>query len=85
MTANINSAHSGGANVAFFDGHAQFMRDDVGMNSATGTATYTAAYPNSSSNPLTIYQVLVTPEGSKNGTEPPADEGQWTAVIRCQV
>ena len=34
MTANINSAHSGGAVVAFFDGHCQFLTDDAGLNVA---------------------------------------------------
>ena len=64
MTANINSSHSGGANVVFFDGHGQFLRDDVGLNMATGGS-------------VTVYQILVTPEGSKNLSEPPADESQW--------
>ena len=65
MTANINSAHSGGCNVVFFDQHGQFLRDDAGTNLATGSTT------------VTVYQILVTPEGSKNGTEPAADEGVW--------
>ncbi len=65
MTANINSAHSGGCNVIFFDQHGQFLRDDAGVNLATGSTT------------VTVYQILVTPEGSKNGTEPTADEGEW--------
>ena len=74
MTANINSYHSGGANVIFSDGSGKFMRDDVGLNYATG------------SNSVTVYQILVTPDGSKlnaynatNNTngEPPADESQW--------
>jgi len=65
MTANINSAHSGGAVVAFFDGHVTFLRDDVGTNMATGSTT------------VTIYQILVTPEGSKNGSEPPANDADW--------
>ncbi len=64
MTANINSAHGSGANVVFFDGHGQFLRDDVGLTTATGGS-------------CTVYQVLVTPEGSKNGTEPAADEAQF--------
>jgi len=69
MTANINSAHSGGANVIFCDQHGQFLRDDAGVNGATGS---TASPPE-----WTVYQILVTPEGSKNGTEPAADESQW--------
>ena len=73
MLANINSAHSGGANVIFFDQHGQFLRDDAGNNLATGSPTLTGAY----TNPITVYQILATPEGSKNGTEPPADEGEW--------
>jgi len=73
MTANINSAHSGGAVVTFFDGSVKFLGDDVGLNPATGTASITSAY----SQPITIYQVLVTPEGSKNGTEPPANDADW--------
>ncbi len=60
MTANINSAHSGGAVVVFFDGHSTFLRDDVGLNFTTGSGT------------VTVYQILVTPEGSKNGSEPTA-------------
>ncbi len=67
MTANINSAHSGGAVVTFFDGHVTFLRDDAGLNIATGDSTGT----------ISVYQILVTPEGSKNGGEPPADESQW--------
>ncbi|MGA2255251.1 MAG: DUF1559 domain-containing protein [Thermoguttaceae bacterium] len=69
MTANINSAHSGGAVVAFFDCHCQFLRDDVGINIATGGSTFTPT--------PTIYQILATPEGSKNGTEPPANDADW--------
>jgi prepilin-type processing-associated H-X9-DG protein len=73
MTANMNSSHSGGAVVTFFDGHCQFLRDDAGLNTTTGNATYPTAY----TQPITVYQILVTPEGSKNGTEPPADESLW--------
>ncbi|MEI8372044.1 MAG: DUF1559 domain-containing protein [Planctomycetota bacterium] len=65
MTANINSAHSGGAVVTFCDGHTWFLRDDVGVNFSTGSST------------VTVYQILVTPDGSKLGGELPADEGQW--------
>jgi prepilin-type processing-associated H-X9-DG protein len=68
MTANINSAHGGGAVVAFFDGHTTFLRDDVGLTPATGS---------SASPQVMVYQILVTPEGSKCGNEPPADESQW--------
>ncbi len=68
MTANINSNHSGGSVVTFFDGHVTFMKDDVGLNVATGS-------PASPS--ISVYQVLVSPEGSKNQTEPAADESQW--------
>jgi len=73
MTANINSNHSGGANVVFFDQHGQFMRDDIGLNQATGTASV-ADYGT-----ITVYQVLVTPEGSKNGTEPPSNDADFAA------
>ncbi len=69
MTANINSAHSGGSVVTFFDGHGQFMRDDMGLNLATN--------PSSIGGSPTVYQILVTPEGSKNNIEPAADESQW--------
>ena len=68
MTANINSAHSGGSVVTFFDGHGQFMRDDMGLNYATANPAQTT---------ITVYQILVTPEGSKNNIEPAADESQW--------
>ncbi len=65
MTSNINSAHSGGAVVVFCDGHSQFLGDDAGVNLATG------------SNSITVYQIVATPDGSKIGGEPPADDGQW--------
>ncbi len=65
MTSNINSAHSGGAVVIFCDGHYAFLRDDAGVNFSTGSST------------VTVYQILVTPDGSKLGSEPAADEGQW--------
>jgi prepilin-type N-terminal cleavage/methylation domain-containing protein/prepilin-type processing-associated H-X9-DG protein len=68
MAANIGSGHGGGAVVAFCDGHAIFLRDDVGLNLATGSTT------------VTVYQILVTPDGSKNSAttgEPVADESQW--------
>jgi prepilin-type processing-associated H-X9-DG protein len=64
MTANINSNHGSGANVVFFDGHGQFLKDDVGLNMVSGSS-------------VTVYQVLVTPEGSKNGSEPVANESDW--------
>jgi prepilin-type N-terminal cleavage/methylation domain-containing protein len=65
MTANINSNHGGGSVVFFCDGHGAFLRDDVGLNFATGSSS------------VTVYQILVTPDGSKIGGEPAADEGQW--------
>ena len=74
MTANINSGHSGGAVVTFFDGHVTFLKDDVGLNAATGNGNQSVP---DYTQPITVYQILVTPEGSKNGTEPPADESQW--------
>jgi len=64
MIANINSAHSGGAVVAYCDGHVVFARDDIGLTMATGGSGQS------------VYQIAVTPEGSKNGTEPPVDESQ---------
>ena len=64
MTANITSNHTGGAVVGYCDGHVAFLRDDVGLNFATGSST------------VTVYQILVTPDGSKIGGEPPADENQ---------
>jgi prepilin-type N-terminal cleavage/methylation domain-containing protein/prepilin-type processing-associated H-X9-DG protein len=74
MTANIASAHGSGAMVTFFDGHGQFLRDDVGlMLNATTPATPATGNAN-----ISIYQVLVSPEGSKNMSEPPADEGEWS-------
>ncbi len=68
MTANINSAHGGGAVVAFCDNHVAFLRDDAGLNVATNGGTFSPV--------PSVYQILVTPEGSKNGTEPPTDESQ---------
>ena len=67
--ANINSGHGGGAVVAFCDNHVIFLRDDAGLNPATNPT-------NVGSSP-TVYQILVSPEGSKNGSEPAADESQW--------
>jgi len=63
MTANINSNHSGGAVVSFCDGHVQFLRDDVGLTQAVGSS-------------ITVYQILVTPDGSQVGGEPLVNEGQ---------
>ena len=72
MTANINSGHSGGANVVFCDGRGQFLRDDVGKTLATDPSGKMASPP-------TVYQVLVTPDGSTldSAHEPPADENQF--------
>lgn len=79
MTANINSAHGGGAVVAFCDGHVAFARDDLGTTEATnGTSSpYTTYYPTNSTPNISVYQIMVTPEASKNGTEPVADESQF--------
>jgi prepilin-type N-terminal cleavage/methylation domain-containing protein/prepilin-type processing-associated H-X9-DG protein len=74
MTANINSAHGGGAVVAFCDGHVMFARDDLGMTAATNGSSFTATPPMAN---IPVYQVMVTPDGSKNGTEPVADEAQF--------
>jgi prepilin-type N-terminal cleavage/methylation domain-containing protein/prepilin-type processing-associated H-X9-DG protein len=65
MTSNMNSAHGGGAVVVFCDGHSQFLKDDAGVTPATGSASS-----------QTVFQIFVTPDGSKNLTEPPADESQ---------
>ncbi len=62
MLANMNSNHSGGTNVVYCDGHGGFLSDTAGVTTATGGS-------------ITVYQVLVTPDGTKNG-EPPADESQ---------
>jgi prepilin-type N-terminal cleavage/methylation domain-containing protein/prepilin-type processing-associated H-X9-DG protein len=69
MIANINSGHSGGAVVAFCDGHAVFARDDLGKNLATNPTVIPGS--------PTVYQIMVTPDGSKNGSEPVADEAQF--------
>ncbi|MEI8372036.1 MAG: DUF1559 domain-containing protein [Planctomycetota bacterium] len=69
MTANINSNHSGGSVVSFCDGHIQFLRDDVGVNFATGSDPAAK---------ITVYQLLVTPDGSQFGGEPAADESQFS-------
>ena len=63
MIANINSGHGGGAVVAFCDNHVIFLRDDAGLNPATNPT-------NVGSSP-TVYQILVSPEGSKNGRNRP--------------
>jgi prepilin-type processing-associated H-X9-DG protein len=65
MIANLFSAHSGGSNVAFCDTHVQFLSDAVGLTPATGSST------------IMVYQILVTPDGTKLGGEPAADESQW--------
>ena len=72
MTANINSAHSGGAVV-------DLLRRHTANSCATkwGVNYLPLAAPRS-----TVYQILVTPEGSKNGSEPPADEGH--SLINCR-
>ena len=75
MIANINSAHGGGAVAAFCDGHVVFVKDDAGTIAATNSTTGFTPSP-----PLTnipVYQIMVTPEGSKNGSEPVADESQF--------
>jgi prepilin-type N-terminal cleavage/methylation domain-containing protein/prepilin-type processing-associated H-X9-DG protein len=72
LTCNINSAHGGGSVVTFCDGHSQFLKDDAGTTVATPNANITELNPNQ-----TVYQILVTPDGSKNSTEPPADESQF--------
>jgi prepilin-type N-terminal cleavage/methylation domain-containing protein/prepilin-type processing-associated H-X9-DG protein len=74
MIANINSAHGGGAVVAFCDGHVAFARDDLGMTAATNSSTFTPSPPVAN---MPVYQIMVTPEGSKNGTESVADEAQF--------
>lgn len=65
MTANIKSAHSGGAIAGFCDSHVQFLRDDVGSNYATGSST------------VYVYQEITTPDGFTYGGEPTADESQF--------
>ena len=79
MIANINSAHGGGAVVAFCDGHVAFARDDLGTTTATTPISFNnpSNYPMSPLSNISVYQILVTPEGSKNLTEPPADESQF--------
>ncbi len=75
MIANINSAHGGGAVVAFCDGHVVFARDDLGTTSATGSTTF--PNPATYSPMISVYQIMVTPDGSKFGLEPPTDESQY--------
>jgi prepilin-type N-terminal cleavage/methylation domain-containing protein/prepilin-type processing-associated H-X9-DG protein len=69
LIANISSAHGGGAVGAFCDGHVAWIKDEAGTTPATNPAGITPA--------PSIYQVMVTPEGSKNGSEPVADESQF--------
>ncbi len=64
MTANMNSNHGGGANVAFCDGHGQFLSESAGLTRATGSGW------------ASVYHLLVTPDGSRAG-EPPIDESQY--------
>jgi prepilin-type N-terminal cleavage/methylation domain-containing protein len=65
MLAVMNSAHNGGSNVVYFDDHAGFLSDTTGVNIATNSTTS-----------QTVFQLLVTPDGSKVGGEPPVDESQ---------
>ena len=67
MLANMNSNHSGGTNVVDCDGHGGFLSERRGVTTATGGS-------------ITVYQVLVTPDGTKNG-EPPADESHPLRVV----
>ncbi|MEI8372039.1 MAG: DUF1559 domain-containing protein [Planctomycetota bacterium] len=69
MTANIYSKHNGGSIVSFCDGHVQFLRNDAGMNFATDSDPAAK---------ITVYQLLVTPDGSQFGGEPAADESQFS-------
>jgi prepilin-type N-terminal cleavage/methylation domain-containing protein/prepilin-type processing-associated H-X9-DG protein len=71
MTANINSGHGGGAVAAFCDGHVVFVRDDTGVTNATNASLGSSLYSS-----ISVYQIMVSPEGSKN-LEPPADESQF--------
>ena len=64
MTANINSSHSGGSVVTFCDANGKFLSDSVGTTMATGSTS------------ISVYQILVTPDGSKIGGEPPSDDAQ---------
>ena len=68
MENNVKSAHSGGVNVAFCDGHGQFLSEDVGFKTVTGGN-------------LTVFRELVTPDGvlKGDGNEPetPIDTSQY--------
>ena len=70
MIANINSSHGGGANVAFCDGHVAFARDDIGTTLATNSASFTTYSTGLTSIP--VYQIMVTPDGSKKHVLEPA-------------
>jgi prepilin-type processing-associated H-X9-DG protein len=52
----INSKHGSGANVAFCDGHLQFLRDDIDVNPETGGTAGSGR---------TLYQALCTPNGGE--------------------
>ncbi len=69
MTANIYSKHSGGSVVSFCDGHVQFLRNDAGVNLATGSDPAAK---------ITVYQLLATPDGCPIAGEPAADESQFS-------
>ena len=64
MSTNIKSAHSGGANAGFCDSHVTFLRDDAGSVTATGSTSTPA---------VTVYQELVTPDGTTLNCGEPSD------------
>jgi prepilin-type N-terminal cleavage/methylation domain-containing protein/prepilin-type processing-associated H-X9-DG protein len=68
MEKNVKSAHSGGVNVAFCDGHGQFLSEDVGFQNVTG-------------GDISVYRALVTPDGGLRGDgsnpEAPIDTSQY--------
>lgn len=67
----VSSAHPGGFNAAFCDGHVLFLRDDIGRVLTTGSTG-----TSNTSNPWSVFAEICTPDGAITNMEPPIDEGQ---------
>jgi len=51
MSQNVMAVHTGGVNVGYCDGHANFLSEDAGLSPAFSGAA------------ITVYEALVTPDG----------------------